>query len=147
MRRGVDTNVLVYAHMPAMKEHARARRFLEAALADGDTLVVTPSVLHELIHVVTDPRRFDPPLRMSEAIALARRYLDSSNVECIAVGDGALQLALEILERHRLGRKRIADALFGATLQLHGVTEVITSNPQDFAPFEGLRRIDPLTRR
>jgi predicted nucleic acid-binding protein len=46
-------------------------------------------------------------------------------------------------ERHRLGRKRIADTLFAATLLTHGVTELITCNPSDFRIFEGLTLIDP----
>ena len=67
MRRGLDTNVLVYAHVAALPEHGVVREFLAGQLARRDvTLVVTPSVLHELVHVVTDPRRFEPPVAMSE---------------------------------------------------------------------------------
>ncbi len=145
MKRGVDTNVLVYAHMPALPDHAAVRAFVLDQLADGAvTLVVTPGVLHEFVHVITDPRRFDPPVSMAEALAVARLYIGRANVECASTGEPALQLALALLEQHGLGRKRIADALLAATLLSKGVTEIITCDPGGFfQPFEGLSVIDP----
>jgi predicted nucleic acid-binding protein len=56
VRRGLDTNVLVYTHIPAMPDHETVRQFLHAQLYDPDiTLVVTAQILHEFVHVVTDP--------------------------------------------------------------------------------------------
>jgi toxin-antitoxin system PIN domain toxin len=144
VRRGVDTNVLIYAHMPALPDHAAVRRFLQAQLDDPDvTLVVTAGVLHELVHVITDPRRFEPPVPMAEALALARRYLGAANVECAAVDEEAVRIALDLLERHRLGRRRVADALLAGALMSAGVTELATCDAGGFAPFEGLTTIDP----
>src|SRR5471032_2121596 len=74
MKRAVDTNVLVYAHVASVPEHDHARRFLEGELrTPGRTLVVTPGILHELIHVnqlVENPRRDDqrPPRRAELAL-------------------------------------------------------------------------------
>lgn len=46
MRHGLDTNVLVYTHLPAMPGHAPVRRFLLAQLQDPTvTLVVTAQIL------------------------------------------------------------------------------------------------------
>lgn len=109
----------------------------------GIELVVTPMVLHEFIHVVTDGRRFDPPVGMSEAIAVTRLYLGRSNIECLAIDEAVLQLALALLERYGLGRKRIADTLLAATLLRHGVNEIITCDPGGFQAFAGLKVIDP----
>jgi len=144
VRRAVDTNVLVYAHVTSLPEHDRAHRFLEEELGRGVTLVITPSVLHEWIHVVTDARRFEPPVPMSEALGVARGYLNRTNVECLATDGSATALALDLLQRHQLGRRRLADTLFAATLLHHGVHEIITHNPRDFAVFEGLHPIDPV---
>ncbi len=144
MRRGLDTNVLVYAQMPALAEHGPVRRFLLDQLSQpGVVLVVSPGILHELVHVITDGRRFDPPVAMAEALAVARLFLGRSNVECVAVDGAILELVFRLLERHQLGRKRLADTLFAAALLHHGISEVITCNPGDFQTFEGLRVIDP----
>ncbi len=144
MIQAVDTDVLVYTHLPATAEQERVRRFLHSRLAAPRvTLAVTPMVLHELVHVITDPRRFDPPVTMSEALAIARLYIGRSNITCLAPDEEALADAFTLLEHHQLGRKRIADTLLAATLLRHGVSEIITCNTADFAPFDGLKVVDP----
>ena len=61
MRRGLDTNVLVYAHIASLPGHPAVREFLRGQLQDDETtLVLTAGVLHEFVHVVTDQRRFQP---------------------------------------------------------------------------------------
>jgi len=144
VRRGLDTNVLVYTHMAAMPDHETVRRFLHAQLHDSAViLVVTAQILHEFVHVVTDPRRFEPPVAMAEALAIARLYLDRTNVDCVVTDAACVREAFALLEQHALGRNRIADTLFAATLLHHDVHEVITCNPSDFQGFEGLTVIDP----
>ena len=144
MRIGIDTNVLLNAHLPGSGQHDLARSYLLELLASTDvTLVVTPLVLHELVQVMTDERRFEPPVSMGEALAVARGYLGRANVECLPVDESAMVLALELLTRHRLGRKRVADTLLAATLLTHGVRRLVTFNPGDFAPFEPLQASEP----
>ncbi len=144
MKIGLDTNVLLQAHLPVLDRHEVARRYLMKHLALPDvTFVVTPLVLHELVHVLTDRRRFDPPVGMSEAISVARGYLGRSNVECLAADEASILLALDLLAQHRLGRKRIADTLFAATLLAHGVHRLVTFNVSDFQVFEGLTSTEP----
>ena len=144
MKLGLDTNVLVYAHVAALPDHGVVRQFLLRQLGKrGQTLVLTPSVLYEFVHVVTDPRRFDPPVVMGEALALARLYLGRSNVDCVATDAEALADALALVERHGLGRKRLGDTLLAATLLRHGVTRLATCNPGDFEPFSSLHLVDP----
>ena len=143
-RTGVDTTVLVYAHVPGFAQHAAARAFLRALLERSDAaLAVTPMILHELVHVITDARRFDPPVPMGEALEVARRYLGRSNVECLAVDEEAMARALELLEQHQLGRRRVADCLLAATLLRHGVRELATYNPDDFRVFAELSVVVP----
>jgi toxin-antitoxin system PIN domain toxin len=144
MRIGVDTNVLIYAHMSSFKEHAAVRQWLLTRLEDRDVrLAVTPMILHELVHVITDDRRFSPPVEMSEALSLARHYLRRDNVECLLVDEPAMIRALDLLERHRLGRKRVADALLAATLLEARVDTLLTCNTKDFTVFDELKLIDP----
>lgn len=144
MKRGLDTNVLIYAHMPELPDHARVRSFLLGQLADeGVTLVITPAILHEFVHIVTDGRRFEPPVSMADALGVARVYLDHTNVECLSIDRLTVAGAFALIERHQLGRKRIADTLFAACLLGHEVRELITCNPDDFRVFDSLTLIDP----
>jgi predicted nucleic acid-binding protein len=143
-RYGLDTNVLIYTHMPALADHESVSGVV-AGLAGRDDamLVVSPLVLHEFVHVITDNRRFDPPVTMPEVIALSQQYLNRSNVECVDVTAVAWELALDFLVRHRLGRKRVADALLAATYLASGVNHLLTCNPADFTAFDRLVVIDP----
>jgi predicted nucleic acid-binding protein len=81
---------------------------------------------------------------MDQAIAIARLYQGKSNVEIVPMDDDALRMALLLLERYRLGRKRISDALLAGALIAHDVPEIITRNADDFAPFSEIRVIDPV---
>jgi toxin-antitoxin system PIN domain toxin len=144
VKRGLDTNVLVYAHVASLPEHGVVRGFLEGQLTRRDvTLVLTPAVLHEFVHVVTDPRRFEPPVAIGEALALARLYLGRANVECLATDAEAVAAAFGLVDRHQLGCKRLADTLLAATLLRHGVRQLVTCNRADFEVFSGLDLIDP----
>ena len=144
MRCGVDTNVLVYAHLPAFPESETVRAYLRAGLADDSwQFALTAGVLHEFVHVSTDPRSFDPPVAMVGALALARGYFGRTNVDCLSLDARALHLALDLLDAHRLGRKRIADTLLAATLLRHGFNAIMTCNPADFAVFDEPAVIDP----
>jgi predicted nucleic acid-binding protein len=144
VRRGIDSNVLVYAHMPGLPGHERVAAFLREQLNDHEVkLALTPLILHEFVHVVTDARRFDPPVSMSEARAVAGLYLERSNVECLAVDEASLRIAFHLIERHQLGRRRIADALFAAVLLTRGVAEIITCNPSDYRVIDELTVVDP----
>jgi predicted nucleic acid-binding protein len=144
LRVAVDTNVLVDAHVPGGPRHTRARDYLLQQLQISDVvLVVTPLVVQEFVHIVTDSRRFVPCAAMAEALELAGDYLSRDNVECLPVDSESLGLALDLLNRHRLGRNRIADTLLAATLLNNGVHRLATFNPRDFAPFAPLHAFEP----
>ena len=146
MKLGVDTNVLIYAHIPSLPEYPRVKSFLLSFLAQSHaTLVLTPNILHELVHIVTDERRFTSALSMPEALAVARHFLRRPNVECASVDEAILEDALSLLEQHHLGRKRITDTLFAATLRRRGVRALLTCNQADFQIFTDLELIDPRT--
>jgi predicted nucleic acid-binding protein len=120
------------------------RNFLESQLRDPDVgLAITAQILHEFVHVITDARRFDPPVPMQEAIGLARLYLNRGNVFCLASDASCFARAFDLLVQLRLGRNRIADTLFAATVMANGITQVITFNGGDFEVFKSLTVIDP----
>jgi predicted nucleic acid-binding protein len=47
------------------------------------------------------------------------------------------------VDRHQLGRKRLADTLLAATLLRHGIRQLVTCNRADFEIFSGLDLVDP----
>ena len=143
MRHGFDSGFLVAAELAEHVDHAAARSELARLLALGDRFALTPQVLTEFIHVVTDPRRFAQPLEMTEARRLAEQWWTARDVDQVFPGDEAVRQFLAWLEVHRLGRKRLLDTLLAATYRSAKINSLLTTNPHDFEVLGGFTCIVP----
>jgi predicted nucleic acid-binding protein len=133
---GLDTDVLVSWAMAGAPHHAVARQLLEREIRRGGArLGLTPQVLHEFLHIVTDARRFPEPLSMERARELAADLWDAVEVERIVPSASVVHRTLELIGRFRLGRKRILDTALAATFEAAGVRRLATFNGADFAIF------------
>ena len=138
----LDTDVLVGWLHAESEHHEASRRLIERELARGGTrLGLTAQVLSELVHVVTDPRRFETPLSMGEANDLVRELWQSPDTDRIAAPARVLPRTLELLREHRLGRKRILDTALAATLETAGIRRLATWNPGDYRVFGFLETV------
>jgi hypothetical protein len=79
---------------------------------------------------------------LGDAAAKACFWWNSVEVRHVFPTDDSTRLALEWLQRHNLGRKRILDTQFAATLWTAGISQIVTSNPADFVLF-GLEPLVP----
>jgi predicted nucleic acid-binding protein len=131
---GLDTSFLVALSITDHAAHASARDLFRAK-GTGELLALTPDVLAEFIHAVTDPRRFPQPFSMREALADARAWWTANNVHRLAGTPASVTVCLEWMDQHRLGRKRILDTMLAATLHTAGVRRLFTLNPSDFLVF------------
>lgn len=132
----IDTDVLVAWAMAGSPRHTAARQLLEDEVRGrGGSLALTAQVLHEFLHITTDPRRFEHPLSMAEALRVAHRLWDAGEVIRLVPAPEVLPRTLELMERLRLGRKRILDTALAATLESAGVHRLATFNHADFAIF------------
>ena len=146
MVRAVDATFLVQLEVREAAGHEKARAFLDGAiLAPGNPLALTPQVLEEFIHVVTDPRRFEKPLDMGEALDKADTWWRAAEVRHLFPDSHAVMLFIEWMRGLRLGRMRIHDTLLAATCFSAGIPEIVTSDRQGFEAFGGLVVCDPLT--
>jgi predicted nucleic acid-binding protein len=97
----------------------------------------------ELVHVVTDPRRFERPLSMTEALEKAREWWDARETEQVAPTARSVDQFWEWMAQHRLGRKRLLDTMLAATYHSHGVRAILTSDARDYAVFGCFEVISP----
>jgi len=140
---GVDTDVLVAWAMEGSPRHEVVRQLIEREVRDDGLLLgVTPQVVHEFLHVVTDPRRFENPLSMPSALRIARALWESEEVVQILPDPEVLLRTLELMNRLQLGRKRILDTALAATLESAGVLKLATLNPRDFGIFPFLEIVE-----
>ena len=75
---------------------------------------------------------------------MAEQYWNVSDWRQLLPQPSTSARTLDLLRRHRLGRKKLLDTCFAATLLDNEVTSLITCDSKDFSVFEELRLINPL---
>jgi len=133
---GADTTFLVQLEVVELPTHQAACELLRREVIDQNvSLALAPQTLAEFIHVVTDLRRFQRPLSVTEAINKARFWWEAKEVQHVFPSDITTNLFFDWMHRYQLGRKRILDTQLAATFWSSGIHRIITSNPTDFQLF------------
>jgi predicted nucleic acid-binding protein len=133
---GIDTSALIAFEHKGHNDHARVVQFVRRKLARGEQFVISPQVIAEFMHVATDVRRFPKPLTMVQALSRASWWRSARECRWVFPNTTTVELFLDWMQAHRLGRKRILDTLLAATYAADGVRKLATLNPSDFEPFK-----------
>jgi toxin-antitoxin system PIN domain toxin len=140
---GLDCNILVQLAMDDHAAHAATFRAVESKIARGNRLALVSLVVTEFLHVVTDPRRFAPPLTISDALDWTGEFRRNNPIDSIEPNPASLDQTLRWMRDFKLGRKRVLDTHLADTLYSHGITRLLTSNPGDFAIFRVIETVTP----
>jgi predicted nucleic acid-binding protein len=132
---GADTSFLVAVEIQEHARHAAAFSILEKLLAQKDRIGVTPQVLAEFIHIVTDARRFQQPISMELALEKSERWWNAAETDQVMPSSQAVSRLHDWMRRYQLGRKRVLDTLLAATFREAGITSLLTLDAADFAIF------------
>lgn len=133
---GIDTSFLVGLGIREHPVHQRCWQLFEKQIrGQAGSCALAPQVLCEFAHVVTDPRRFEKPLTMPEALDICRQWCQAEECRSISPSPEAVAVFLNWMHQHALGRKRLLDTLLAATYHCAGVTRIVTTNWRDFAQF------------
>jgi uncharacterized protein len=138
----VDVNLLLYATFTTFEQHAAAFEWLERAL-NGDEQLLLPGVsVFGFIRVATNPRIFENPLRVEQALAAVETWLDQPHVHFLVPGPRHLEIAFQLLRKLGAAKNLTTDVQLAA----HAIENqaLLCSNDSDFARFEGLRWTNPL---
>ncbi|MCK9589659.1 MAG: hypothetical protein M0Q93_09905 [Terrimicrobiaceae bacterium] len=125
--------------------HSAAHQLKDRLMGEAPTLALAPQTLCEFIHIVTDPKRFERPLSADEAGRRSEIWWNLKEVKNISSTGWAVQRFHAWMTEHRLGRKRILDAMLAATFEEHQIYHVITSDPGGFSLSKIFHIIDPLS--
>jgi predicted nucleic acid-binding protein len=90
MRLGLDTCFLVAHEVKDHPRYADSRALFRQCVSNGDDFALAPQVLAELVHVLTDQRRFNPPLTMVEALQRAQMWWNAVEVTQVFPTDAAV---------------------------------------------------------
>ncbi len=138
----LDTNVLVCLSNPGAPQREACRNYLTSLMAEGHKPVFCTQVVYEFWTVATRPT----PVNGLGWAAMKARFeieLFSSQFALLHDTPEVFALWLNLVTAHNLKGKRIHDAHILATMQAHGVAQILTFNTSDFPPVDGITILTP----
>lgn len=133
-RTVLDTNVLLAATDESRIEHADAVAALNDWPASGLVLYTSGQILREYLVVVTRPVAVNGlGLAMADALDNVRAL--RSHLRLLGEEIKVAEKLLQMLDAVECTGKQVHDANVVATMLVHGVDTLVTSNVSDFARF------------
>jgi uncharacterized protein len=132
-----DVNILVYAFREDAENHATFRSWLEGLVNSNDAYGITDLVLSGFLRIVTNPRAFNLPTPMAEALTFVERLRNAPNCVLVAPGSRHWEIFRALCESGGIRGNLVPDAYFAA-LAIESGSEWITTDG-DYARFRGLR--------
>ena len=141
----IDTNLLVYAYVPALEPHAAARRWFEQSMTEDEAIGLTWPTVVGFVRIVTNPRIFRVPLPLDRAVNLVDEWLQQAAVELVLPTPRHWTTLRDMLVRGQAGGTLTSDAHLAALAREHGAT--IYTTDRDFLRFPDVRVVNPLAAR
>jgi toxin-antitoxin system PIN domain toxin len=138
----LDVNLLLYAYDPSFERHEKARIWFQEALAGPPQVRLAWVTILAFLRIATNPRAFDRPLSMPEAISTVAGWLDQPSVAVLEAGERHWQILSRLLVDGQARSRLVMDAHLAALAIEHGAT--FCTSDRDFARFPGLKTLDPL---
>lgn len=138
----LDTNVLVYAHLPLCPEHSAAMTALNGFASAGAELWISRQTLREFLAVMTRRGQYTGTIPLISLLGDVSRF----QTQFLVAEDGPSVTAqlLTLLYSVPCGGKQVHDANIVATMLAHGIPNLLTHNVADFARFSRYVAVVPL---
>lgn len=140
----VDANLLLYAHDASDGRHEPARVWLERVLVEEPDVRFGLATVLAFVRIATDPRVYERPRSVADAIGLVRSMLARPNVSIAHPGERHWAILADLADAGKARGPLLMDAHLGALAVEHGAT--LATTDRDFARFRAVRAIDPLER-
>jgi toxin-antitoxin system PIN domain toxin len=138
----VDANLLLYAYNPSFDRHQEAREWLEGVLSRSDPVCLAWATILAFLRIATNPRAFEYPLSIEEAILIVSDWLELPTVTILEPGNRHWAVLTELLSQTQVRGSTVMDAHLAALAIEHGA--VLCTSDRDFARFPNLRMLNPL---
>jgi toxin-antitoxin system PIN domain toxin len=140
----VDANLLLYAYNPSFDRHRQARAWLEGVLSRPGLVCFAWTTILAFLRIVTNPRAFEHPLSVGEALPIVSAWLERPMVMVLDPGARHWTIMTDLLSRTQVRGPGVMDAHLAALAIEHGA--VLCTSDRDFVRFPGLRLLNPLER-
>jgi len=139
----VDANILLYAEDALSSRHREARIWWDERLSGTDPVCLCWTVVSAFIRVSTNPRAFERPLSLEQALARVRSWLEQPCVRIVQPTERHWAVFQQMLTDGQAIANLVTDAHLAALAIEHGCE--LNSTDGDFARFPTLRWRNPLS--
>lgn len=140
-----DVNLLLYAVIDAFPHHETARSWWEETVNSNELIGLTDPAIFGFLRISTNPRLLKPPLPVEEAAGIVEGWLAEPNARWVVPGPHHHAVALDFLRSVGTAGNLTTDVQLAAIAVENDAT--IYSNDSDFARFESVRWVNPLSGR
>jgi predicted nucleic acid-binding protein len=138
----LDTNTLIYATNSAAPLYQVANQFLQTTYAAGIQLTISTQILRE--YLATATRLSTQGVHFPQADILANLQFFQSRFKVVEDNLQVSSTLIGLFQNYNFAGKQVHDANIVATMQIYGITHLLTHNVSDFNRFAGLITIVPL---
>jgi toxin-antitoxin system PIN domain toxin len=138
----VDANILLYAENELDPRHEAAREWWDTQLSGLAPVCLCWPVISAFIRIGTNPRIFEHPLSLEQAIKRTQGWLKQPCVRVITPTDRHWELFQKCLTGSQAVANLVSDAHLAALAMEYGC--VLMSTDGDFARFPKLKWANPL---
>jgi hypothetical protein len=140
----VDANILLYAEDSLNPRHQQARVWWDDQLSQSGPVCLCWTVLSAFIRIGTNPRVFENPLSLEQAIARVHSWLDQPCTRVIRPTEQHWTIFQQMLTGGQAVANLVTDAHLAALAIEHGCK--LASTDSDFARFPKLKWSNPLSQ-
>ncbi len=138
----VDANLLLYAEDKLSPYHDPARTWWDAQLSGTSPVCLCWTVLGAFIRIGTNPRVFEHPLSLEQAVSRVQTWLDQPCTRLIHTTERHWVIFQEILLHGKAIANLVTDAHLAALAIEHGCE--LFSTDADFARFPKVKWRNPI---
>ncbi len=139
----VDANILLYAEDSLHPRNQQAREWWDGQLSQTGTVCLCWTVLSAFIRIGTNPRVFEHPLSLEQALARVQSWLDQPCTRVVRPTERHWTIFQQMLTDGQATANLVTDAHLAALAIEHGCELVSTDS--DFARFPKLKWSNPLS--
>ena len=138
----VDANILLYAEDSLQSRHQQARAWWDGQLSGSGVVCLCWTVLSAFIRIGTNPRVFEQPLSLEQALACVQSWLDQPCTRVVRPTERHWTVFKQVLTDGQAVANLVTDAHLAALAIEHGCE--LASTDSDFARFPKLKWRNPL---
>ena len=139
----VDANILLYAEDSLSPNHQKAREWWDDQLSGTSTVCLCWMVLSAFIRIGTNPRAFESPLSLEQAITCVQSWLNQPCARIVRPTERHWTVFQQVLRDGQAVANMVTDAHLAALAIEHGCELISTDT--DFARFPKLKWSNPIS--